>query len=102
MPSPALPPELEELRSRDIEPDVDSAADRALAMAAAIAQANQSQPANAAGTANHRGSIIIDQPQEKNIVEGREIQQVTVIVAVILFLTIFFCRATSSTHSPTE
>jgi hypothetical protein len=83
LPSPALPPELEELRNRDIEPDADSAADRALAMAAAIGDKDNKNNSPAElhrrGSAmGGRGSVLFDQPPpvaEKAVVEGREIQQ---------------------------
>jgi hypothetical protein len=68
-----LPPEAEELRNRDIEPDVNSAADRALAAASAAAQHQGNPPPPTPG--GRRGSLL--DANEKVIVEGREIQQVS-------------------------
>ena len=66
-PSPELPPEVEELRTRDIEPDENSAADQALKAAAMFAQ-NHPQTSS-----HHRRSSLMD--SQKTVVEGREIQQ---------------------------
>ncbi len=59
------------MRSRDIEPDEDSAALRALNKAAAMAQANNDEPESG------RDNDYLY--QEKRVVEGREIQQVSMI-----------------------
>ena len=74
-----LPPEVEQLRNRDIAPDIDSAAERALNIAASIAQLNSAAAAKEAtgGTGGHqkRGSVYESENENKPKIEGREIQQ---------------------------
>jgi hypothetical protein len=79
--SQALPPEAEELRNRDIEPDLNSAADRALAAASAAAQHQGNPPPTTPG--GRRGSLL--DANEKVIVEGREIQQVRYMYSISSF-----------------
>jgi hypothetical protein len=76
-PTTDLPPEIEELRHRDIEPDSNSALDKALAMAKAMAE-NSTTAAAPAGMAGRRASVKVTEPpaRERSKVEGREIQQV--------------------------
>lgn len=71
-----LPPEIEELRHRDIEPDSNSALDKALAMAKVMAE-NSTGAAPPVG--GRRASVKVTEPpaREKSKVEGREIQQVS-------------------------
>lgn len=66
-PSAHLPPEIEQLRCKDIEPDENSAADQALKAAANLAAA--------ASAGGRRESMTHASQQDHQEVEGREIQQ---------------------------
>ena len=66
-PSANLPPEIEQLRCKDIEPDENSAADQALKAAANLAAA--------ASAGARRESMAHASQQDHQEVEGREIQQ---------------------------
>jgi len=77
-----LPPEVEELRHRDIEPDFNSALDKALNMAKVMAAESTHNGGSSSAAAGHlrRGSVRVTEPaspvtREKAKVEGREIQQ---------------------------
>jgi hypothetical protein len=93
-PQVELPPELEELRNRDISPDVDSAAERALNIAASLAQIHTKEAIQTTSP-GRRGSLFQDNEHEKRVevldfriltwcihlftlvysLQGREIQQ---------------------------
>lgn len=69
--------ELEELRTRDIQPDANSAADRALSAAIAAANAHSAQRESTRYDKNSfEGRDGSTRGSAKKRVEGREIQQV--------------------------
>lgn len=67
-----LPPMVAEMRDRDIEPDLDSAALRALTKAAAVAQANQQGGEKDSFPEEEEESVVLP---DRRVVEGRVIQQ---------------------------